>query len=65
VGFVLLGEDRALAAELTPEADDALPQLTPLLCANELVTVAFLEVSEALLGRNLRARLPYTAGVHS
>jgi hypothetical protein len=39
------------------EAYDALRQLAALLCVHELVAVAFLEVNEALLGRNLRTRL--------
>ena len=45
----------------TSEAEDAVQEawlrLAALLCVHELVAVAFLEVNEALLGRNLRTRL--------
>jgi hypothetical protein len=53
--------DLALASlgETPAEAEDAVAQLLALLFVHEFVAVTLLELRKALVGRNLRAWLPY------
>ena len=57
--------DLGLDGKLAAEAENAAPKLLALLVVHRLVGKLAHELFEALLGRNLRARLPYKRCVPS